>query len=950
MNKKLLLGIVFILSLVMITSVSASIDLTDGLVSYWKFDETSGTTASDSHGENDGDVTGATWTTGKINNGLDFTGGNHYVNVGMKSFGSSFHTSTLSFWIKTSHSTGTERITSSYNSGSTDLSYDISINNNELQIYSRDTNGKRLLGYIDFSDYTNDVWHHVVVVLEWDSNNVDIYVNNDSKTITYETQESPTSSADFDFDLTIGARNLRGTIDSFYNGLLDEVAIYDRALSSDEVSELYNSGDGLQYPFITESLNTPQIEGNTITINDTLYYNGIINISSEYDGFENISCEYTLNDGTDWYSVDNNSTHCYKNSLEPNTDIEIKFRGQEDGEGTYYESELLSANYFENSQITFNAYDVFNNEITDFNVTIGATTKNNTEEWNLNEGTYTATFSKTNWFDNTINITVEEFDITTYNFTDLYQTIIDFEAFEIITEEEIIDFNITIGSETKNNSEVFYLIEDSYTAIFSNSNYYNLSLNFNTTPLEIKTLNFIDVYDTILNLTFEDIFNSTLINNIQGTITYNGSEFIINNASQEYNLKKDLNYTISVSATGYATPDDYYILMNETYIDLTRELYPHPSILDIYIYKISDGTIVTEEITVQIIGETVSKTNITSSGNAYVDDLPTGYYNLRFISSDYTTADYQQFVGLNTYHNISVYLFDSAEDVVTFITKDQITGTPLEGVSYTISTLVNNTQQLIGSKFTDLSGQVVFNYETDKIYLFSVSKSGYESKSFQLGPTLNPFYNVWLDQTTTFNLTEAGAGVNINYLINPYLGANGISYFGTRFENNKTNEFRITFNSPNGELLEYCYNLTFNEQFIEKCGTNSYGSMMIGNISIENADVFDKVVLEYYYISAVTGQHNYIKEFLVSGEPSAGLLSNLRNERYGLGMMERILLVIFVAAIFGGLIGLFSGFLAGAGSIMFIFGYFLYMGFIEVYFVALPLILLFVYLIRGGDT
>jgi len=41
------------------------------LIAYWKFDEKTGTTASDSSGNsNDGLISGATWTAGKIGNAL----------------------------------------------------------------------------------------------------------------------------------------------------------------------------------------------------------------------------------------------------------------------------------------------------------------------------------------------------------------------------------------------------------------------------------------------------------------------------------------------------------------------------------------------------------------------------------------------------------------------------------------------------------------------------------------------------------------------------------------------------------------------------------------------------------------------------------------------------------------------------------------------------------------
>src|SRR3989338_6799822 len=56
-------------------------DIATGLVSHWKMDETSGTTATDSVGTNTGTVTGATFTAGKINNGLSFNGTSNYVSV-----------------------------------------------------------------------------------------------------------------------------------------------------------------------------------------------------------------------------------------------------------------------------------------------------------------------------------------------------------------------------------------------------------------------------------------------------------------------------------------------------------------------------------------------------------------------------------------------------------------------------------------------------------------------------------------------------------------------------------------------------------------------------------------------------------------------------------------------------------------------------------------------------
>jgi hypothetical protein len=75
------------------------------LVGHWRFDEGSGTTAYDSAGDNDGNITGATWTTGQIDGALDFDGSGDYVEVNdsssMRSIDGSAAEYTISLWVKT---------------------------------------------------------------------------------------------------------------------------------------------------------------------------------------------------------------------------------------------------------------------------------------------------------------------------------------------------------------------------------------------------------------------------------------------------------------------------------------------------------------------------------------------------------------------------------------------------------------------------------------------------------------------------------------------------------------------------------------------------------------------------------------------------------------------------------------------------------------------------------
>ncbi|MEC8044250.1 MAG: kelch repeat-containing protein, partial [Verrucomicrobiota bacterium] len=87
-----------------LVEVSVKDSLLDGLVGWWKFDETSGTVAHDSSGNgNDGNLTnGPTWVGGKIGGALSFDGVDDFVQlVRGDVVGSGLHLS-ISVWIKPS--------------------------------------------------------------------------------------------------------------------------------------------------------------------------------------------------------------------------------------------------------------------------------------------------------------------------------------------------------------------------------------------------------------------------------------------------------------------------------------------------------------------------------------------------------------------------------------------------------------------------------------------------------------------------------------------------------------------------------------------------------------------------------------------------------------------------------------------------------------------------------
>ena len=75
------------------------------------------------------------------------------------------------------------------------------------------------------------------------SSGLKVYINNalNTQTIINDTLTGTISNI---YNFNIGARSNT----QFFAGLVDEVGVWDKELSSSEVTELYNSGAAKQYP------------------------------------------------------------------------------------------------------------------------------------------------------------------------------------------------------------------------------------------------------------------------------------------------------------------------------------------------------------------------------------------------------------------------------------------------------------------------------------------------------------------------------------------------------------------------------------------------------------------------------------------------------------------------------------------------------------------------------
>jgi hypothetical protein len=157
---------------------------------------------------------------------------------------------TISILFKSSGGkTDWETLIGTVNNPGTGTSFSIDINRSSIgfdlgTIVSilRDKNGNSITMAMRDTSINNGDWHQYCIVVKNSSQNLyDIYLDG-SKVVPLlgYTANNPASFNLFDHNLLLGAANNRGTTSRFYNGALDDVFMYSRALDSNEVLDIYN--------------------------------------------------------------------------------------------------------------------------------------------------------------------------------------------------------------------------------------------------------------------------------------------------------------------------------------------------------------------------------------------------------------------------------------------------------------------------------------------------------------------------------------------------------------------------------------------------------------------------------------------------------------------------------------------------------------------------------------
>ena len=221
------------------------LNLSSGLVGWWTFDgkdvvngvirDKSG---QGNHGNAINIASSTFYTKGKVGQAGNFDGGDDYVSVSNNSSFKPTGAMTISGWFKGSGTSATVSGLGTQGGGST-RGYNFGVNNSKDATFIVATSSTEIISLTVNDLHDNNIWNHYVAVFT-PSVSLEIYKNGISigqNTTGIPVEQYQGNNRAF----RIGER---GNNDAWFDGFLDDVRIYNRALSASEVSALYNSTAG----------------------------------------------------------------------------------------------------------------------------------------------------------------------------------------------------------------------------------------------------------------------------------------------------------------------------------------------------------------------------------------------------------------------------------------------------------------------------------------------------------------------------------------------------------------------------------------------------------------------------------------------------------------------------------------------------------------------------------
>ncbi|MCL5280422.1 MAG: discoidin domain-containing protein [Planctomycetes bacterium] len=223
---------------------------TPGPVGWWKFDETSGTTAIDSAGGRNGSLLppdpngkglGPKWVAGKFGGAVELDGSNDYVELPIGDLINTLESTTFAVWVNwAGSSTGSWQRIFDFGSGTSVYAF-LAANRSGTQsprfAMRSATVGEQV---VTAPAALGTGWHHLAVAIDSATMTMQMYLDGDL------VRSAATTILPKAMGVTTQNWIARSQYpaDAYYKGDVDDLRLYDRALSQDEVANTMQGGVG----------------------------------------------------------------------------------------------------------------------------------------------------------------------------------------------------------------------------------------------------------------------------------------------------------------------------------------------------------------------------------------------------------------------------------------------------------------------------------------------------------------------------------------------------------------------------------------------------------------------------------------------------------------------------------------------------------------------------------
>jgi YD repeat-containing protein len=244
-GSKIMLAIGIMVLMVSLVTLKPTISFGNetNLVGFWQFEEGEGTVATDTSGkENNGTIVEPVWVTGKIGNALQFNG-NSYVQIPHNAVLNPRNAITVEAWINPASNMQWRKIISKSLGGNTDYSFFQGDKSNIAFSIKMGSVARTVYG--SANSLPLGEWTHVVGT--YDGTRMRLYING-----------VQVNSIAISGQINCHAEPLRigGEAGAYFQGQIDEVRVYNTALSAAEIRNRYEEANYAPAPMVLEAETT----------------------------------------------------------------------------------------------------------------------------------------------------------------------------------------------------------------------------------------------------------------------------------------------------------------------------------------------------------------------------------------------------------------------------------------------------------------------------------------------------------------------------------------------------------------------------------------------------------------------------------------------------------------------------------------------------------------------